>query len=116
VSAFEAAVGALLGDDGARTFAIMELLDEHHPTGPNRFLWFLGARADAQRGGRGSALLRQMLARCDAEGAAAALDATSEQNRRLYERHGFHVVGRHSVHGSPPVWPMWREPRSSSAG
>jgi hypothetical protein len=30
-----------------------------------------------------------VLARCDREGMRAYLDATSQRNRRLYERHGF---------------------------
>ena len=111
--AFEAGVADLVGDDGERTFALMAMLDEFHPTEPNRFLWFVGTRSTAQGEGRGSALLRDMLARCDAEGTAAYLDATSEHNRRLYERHGFEVVDSHSVDGSPPLWPMWREPRTT---
>jgi hypothetical protein len=30
-----------------------------------------------------------VLERCDREGVRAYLDAASERNRRLYERHGF---------------------------
>jgi len=108
---FEAAVADLLGADMERTGAIMALLDEHHPTREHRFLWFLGVQPEAQRGGLGSALLASMLERCDREGSAAYLDATSEHNRRLYERHGFVVMAERSVDGSPPLWPMWRDPR-----
>lgn len=108
--AFANAVADLLGDDVDRTFALMEMLDEHHPTEPHRFLWFVGTRPAAQGQGYGSALLREMLAIGDAEGTATYLDATSESNRRLYERHGFEVVGRHTVAGSPPLWAMRRPP------
>jgi ribosomal protein S18 acetylase RimI-like enzyme len=108
---FTAAVAELVGADGERTFALMAMLDEIHPTEPHRFLWFIGAHPVAQGQGRGSALLRDMLARSDAQATPAYLDATSERNRRLYERHGFEVVGRHTVAGSPPVWAMRRSPR-----
>jgi ribosomal protein S18 acetylase RimI-like enzyme len=109
--AFGMAVAELVGADAERTFALMAMFDEIHPTEPHRFLWFVGTRPAAQGQGRGSALLRDMLARSDVEGEAAYLDATSEHNRRLYERHGFEVVARHTVAGSPPVWAMWRRPR-----
>ena len=108
---FEADVADLFGDDGERCFAIMGLLDEHHPVAAHRFLWFLGVRPADQGAGRGSALLRSMLTRCDRAGTAAYLDATSEHNRRLYERHGFEVLAGRSVAGSPPLWAMWRDPR-----
>jgi hypothetical protein len=42
----------------------------------------------------------------------AYLDATSERNKRLYERHGFEGGGEYGPDGGPPLWPMWREPRS----
>ena len=41
----------------------------------------------------------------------AYLEATSEDNRRLYERHGFVIVDELAVAGSPPLWAMWRQPR-----
>jgi ribosomal protein S18 acetylase RimI-like enzyme len=109
--AFGAAIAELVGDDAERTFALMAMLDEIHPSEPHRFLWFVGTRPAAQGHGRGSALLRHTLERSDAEGAASYLDATSEANRRLYERHGFEVLGCHTVPGSPPVWSMRRTAR-----
>src|SRR5262245_41507720 len=39
---FEATVIDLAGADMERIGAIMALLDEHHPTEPTRFLWFIG--------------------------------------------------------------------------
>ena len=106
--AFEARIAELLGTDGERTFSLMAAMEEHHPTSPHRYLWFVGVDPSAQGRGLGSALLRSALARCDADGAASYLEATSEHNRRLYERHGFEVIGELSVDGSPPMWPMWR--------
>jgi GNAT superfamily N-acetyltransferase len=61
----------------------------------------------------GSALLRHALERCDRDGSASYLDATSPVNKRLYERHGFKELG--VVHAGsspppPPMWPMQRKP------
>jgi len=51
-----------------------------------------------------------VLARCDREGARAYLDAASERNKRLYERHGFQAEDPFAPPGGPPLWPMWRQP------
>ncbi len=104
-------VAAIVGHDMERTGALMAMLDEHHPTEANQFLWFIGVRSQAQGKGLGSALLASTLQRCDRDGTPAYLDATSEHNRRLYERHGFVVTAERSVDGSPPMWAMWRDPR-----
>src|SRR5688572_22834060 len=90
--AFEGALAELLGPDAERTFALMQRLDEAHPRGEYHFLWFLGVTPRAQGRGIGSALLSTVLARLDRDGEAAYLDATSERNRHLYERHGFETL------------------------
>ena len=112
--AFEARIAELLGADGDRTFALMAVMEEHHPTAAHRYLWFVGVNPSAQGRGIGTALLESSLATCDVGGVAAYLEATSEHNRRLYERHGFEVTDELSVDGSPPMWPMWRDPRPVS--
>jgi ribosomal protein S18 acetylase RimI-like enzyme len=108
---FAAGLGELMGADGERTFAIVELLEANHPEESCRYLWFLAVRPDAQGLGVGSALLSSTLAECDRDGTPAYLEATSPDNRRLYERHGFVVMNEISVAGSPPIWPMWRAAR-----
>jgi ribosomal protein S18 acetylase RimI-like enzyme len=108
---FGAAIAQLVGDDAERTFALMAMLDQVHPTDPHWFLWFVGTHPAAQAQGRGSILLQQMSTRSDADGVPIWLDATSERNRALYERHGFEVVARQSVAGSPPMWSMRRTAR-----
>jgi ribosomal protein S18 acetylase RimI-like enzyme len=111
---FGASVFAVVGEDMDRVGAIMAMLDEHHPSEPHHFLWFVGVESAAQGRGVGSALLASMLQRCDRDGTAAYLDATSEHNRRLYERNGFVVTAERSVDGSPPLWAMWRDPVAST--
>jgi GNAT superfamily N-acetyltransferase len=98
------------GVDAERLFALTKLIDEHHPPGSYYFLQFMGVEPPSQGRGIGSALLAQMLERCEREGMRAYLDATSPHNKRLYERHGFRASGEYAPEGGPPLWPMWREP------
>jgi len=44
-----------------------------------------------------------VLERCDREGVRAYLDATSERNRPLYERHGFQAEEPFAPPGAAPV-------------
>ena len=105
-------IEALAGPDAPRFLGVNKLFDDHHPHGSYWYLQFLGV-APAWRGqGIGSALMAPVLARCDREGARAYLDATSERNKRLYERHGFEAKEPFAPPGGPPLWPMWRQPAS----
>ena len=45
----------------------------------------------------------------DANGDRAYLEASNEQNKALYERHGFEEIGRVQFENSPPAFPMIRE-------
>jgi GNAT superfamily N-acetyltransferase len=107
---FGEALVDMVGDDAERTLAIVELLETHHPTEANQYLWLLGVVSAAQGLGIGSSLLASMLRRCDRDGTPAYLEATSPANRRLYERHGFVVRDEIAVADSPPLWTMWRAP------
>jgi GNAT superfamily N-acetyltransferase len=96
--------------DASRMQALLEVLEANHPHEPCWFLNFLGVDPSLQGRGVGSTLLRVVLERADRDGTPAYLDATSPENRRLYERHGFVVTRELSVDGSPPLYSMWREP------
>jgi ribosomal protein S18 acetylase RimI-like enzyme len=108
---FGRSVLAMSGTDAERLFEISELIEAHHPPGSYYLLQFIGVEPAGQGRGLGSQLLAHMLERCDREGVRAYLDATSEDNKRFYERHGFRASGEYAPAGGPPVWPMWREPR-----
>lgn len=91
-------------------FGFLGQTQEHHPTEPHWYLPFIGVDPHHQGRGVGSGLLRSALARVDAGGLGAYLEASSERNRALYERHGFVVRAEIRSATSPPLWPMWREP------
>ncbi len=92
-------------------------LDAKHPTTPHYYLFELAVEPSCQGRGIGSTLLRHGLERCDREGKPAYLESSNPRNNSLYERHGFRVIECHALGGDgPPVWLMWREPRSPSAG
>jgi ribosomal protein S18 acetylase RimI-like enzyme len=114
---FEAELGAraaaLAGDYAPRFGELVSVMEAVHPTEPHQYLWFVGVDPSLQGLGVGSALLTRVLERCDRKSAPAYLEATSPDNARLYERHGFDVTRKIDEHGGAPLWAMWREPRAS---
>jgi ribosomal protein S18 acetylase RimI-like enzyme len=105
------AMVAIAPEYAERGFAIMAATEAVHPTEEHFYLFFLGTRPPFQGRGLGGALLREVLAHCDATGTPAYLEASSENNRRLYERHGFVLQDELRVQDSPPLWLMWRAAR-----
>ena len=92
-------------------FAIFEQMGRFHPAEPHWFLWMIGVDPAKQGRGYGKALLRYALDRIDREGTAAYLENTNPANTRLYEQHGFEVIGIIQVDDAPPVLPMLRRSR-----
>lgn len=91
-------------------YGFIEQQSELHPHEPHWYLPLIGVDPAHQGRGIGSALLRHALQRADRDGLPAYLEATTERNKALYERHGFEVVGVIQYGASPPMWPMWRKP------
>lgn len=100
----------IVGIDAPRLFEIVELLEAHAPQEPHYHLQFLGVMPDRQGTGIGGALMAPILERCDGDGVPAYLEATSNRNRALYERHGFRAHGDIPLPGGPALWRMWRDP------
>jgi len=94
-----------------RLQSALQLMAEVHPEQPHAYLFLLATLPQWQSRGLGSALLRNMLQRCDRDGVPAYLEATSEDSRRLYLRHGFQATGEIRLPDGPSMWPMWRPPQ-----
>jgi ribosomal protein S18 acetylase RimI-like enzyme len=93
-----------------RILQVLGFLEARHPHMPHYYLAFVGVEPESQGRGVGSTLLQPTLERCDRDGIPAYLEASSERNRALYERHGFEVVEQVRLpRGGPPMWLMWRE-------
>jgi GNAT superfamily N-acetyltransferase len=87
-------------------------LERRHPSAPGHwYLHYLGVEPRRQGRGLGGALLAPVLDLCDREGHPAHLEASTERNRMLYERHGFALIETFELPaGGPPLRGMWREP------
>jgi ribosomal protein S18 acetylase RimI-like enzyme len=112
------AMGQIIGDtveprilDDLGEFAAQQAA--MHPHEPHWYLPLIGVDPAHQGNGLGSALMSHALAISDKAGLPAYLEATSDRSRRLYERHGFEVVGEVQYGSSPPMWPMRHQPRPS---
>lgn len=102
---------SVAGVSGAlRGLSLSEQISALHPREPHAHLVFLGVAPAAQGRGLGSAILKQTLAPLDAMGAPALLEATTERNVALYQRHGFDVIENLHAPGLH-VRIMWRAPR-----
>ena len=90
---------------------VVAALQSTHPHEDCWYLNLLAVEPSAQGNGIGSALLRAVTDQADAQGMPCYLEATSEDNRRLYERHGFVATATIVVGDDcPPLWAMWRRP------
>ncbi len=108
---FAAEVAGLAGPYAGRMLDLFELADEHHPTEPHEYLFFVGVRPESQGGGIGRALSGPVLERADAAGHPCYLEASSTGSRTLYERLGFRAVDELAPEGGPTFWPMVRDPQ-----
>lgn len=105
-------VAANLRRDLPRFLRALAFIESKHPRSPEHwYLPVLGVSPPWQGRGFGAALLQPVLARCDADGTPAYLEASTERNRALYERLGFTPLEEcRYAPAAPPLWRMWREP------
>jgi ribosomal protein S18 acetylase RimI-like enzyme len=93
------------------TLRMLNTLESSHPHEPHWYLASLGTAVEQQGKGVGSALMRPVLAHCDAEGLPCYLESSKERNVPFYRRHGFEVTKEVRLPGDgPTMWAMWREP------
>ena len=100
---------AAIPEDRIETVArFFEEFEKYHPEDA-WYLPFIAVDPAQQRKGIGSFLLKEALQMIDQRGDTAYLEASNEQNKALYERHGFVEIGRVQFEDSPPAFPMIRE-------
>ena len=101
----------ILGRHTPRAIRVVEILEASHPREPHFYLGPLGTDPAAQHRGVGSALVRAVLGRCDADGLPAYLESSKRENLAFFHRHGFEVVRQVTIPGTAlRLWLMWREP------
>lgn len=91
-------------------FALLGQMGGYHPSEPHWYLPLIGVDPALQGKGYGSRLMEHALSRCDRDKQLAYLESSNPKNIRLYERHGFELLGTIQVGGSPPIFPMLRKP------
>lgn len=111
LSMLPAMIAILRGGDLLRLLRVLSAIEAKHPHEQHYYLPVIGIRPEWHGRGFGTALLRAVLDRCDAEALPAYLEASSPRNRDLYQRHAFEVIEEMRVGDSPPLWPMWRKPQ-----
>ena len=87
-----------------------EEFEKYHPE-DSWYLAFIAVDPAQQRKGIGSFLLKEALQMIDERGDRAYLEASNEQNKALYERHGFVEIGKVQIKDSPTAYPMIRDPQ-----
>jgi ribosomal protein S18 acetylase RimI-like enzyme len=105
-----------LRGDTPRLLKALTFIEKNHPHQPEHwYLAMVGVAPAWQGRGYGAALMRPVLARCDAQEVPAYLEASTPRNRALYQRHGFEVVEEcRYARDAPPLWRMWRHPQRRS--
>jgi ribosomal protein S18 acetylase RimI-like enzyme len=95
----------------ADLFAVLEQMDDAHPTFPHWYLPWFGVDGGRQGNGVGSELMRGCLEFVDQEHMPAYLETPNARNISFYERHGFEVTGTSQAGACPPLYSMLRRPR-----
>ena len=108
---FETLLDELFGPRASELNDLFDLFDEHHPAEPSYYLSLWATHRDHAGEGIGTALIRENLARIDAEGEAAHLESTNPANIARYEALGFISTGDFGPAGGPVITTMRREAR-----
>jgi GNAT superfamily N-acetyltransferase len=95
----------------ADTFAVLEQMDDAHPSVPHWYLPWLAVDPRRQGAGLGGELLARSLARVDADRLPAYLETPNPHTVAFYERHGFAVAGISQEGACPPITSMLRPAR-----
>ncbi|MEH1017062.1 GNAT family N-acetyltransferase [Micromonospora sp. CPCC 206060] len=102
---------AACGEYTPRFRVLDGLFEASHPHDAHHHLAFLAVAPHRQGAGLGTALLDHHHRWLDAFGVPAYLEASNEQSRDLYARHGYVPREPFRLPDGTPFHPMWREPR-----
>jgi ribosomal protein S18 acetylase RimI-like enzyme len=93
-----------------RFVALDVLFEKNHPTDPHWHLAFLAIHPEHQHHGLGSHLMQRTHDELDRDGVAAYLEATNENNVRLYRRTGYADMDPFEMllPDGTPFFRMWR--------
>jgi len=95
----------------ADTFAVLEQMDEAHPSYPHWYLPWLGVDPAYRGAGLGGQLLTRCLQIVDDDHMPAFLETPNPRTISFYERHGFQVTSVAQAGACPPVTSMVRDAR-----
>ena len=104
---FQATADPATAGDGPQ---VMQQMASYHPREPHWYLPLIGVDPARQGQGLGSRLLEYAARLFDRDGVVAYLESSNPRNIPVYRRHGFEVLGRIQVGGSPVFTPMRRDP------
>jgi GNAT superfamily N-acetyltransferase len=109
---YEDRLAALAGPYRPNFDALDQMFAKHHPHDPHWHLAFLAVHPSRQGDGLGSALMRRTHDELDRAGVAAYLEATNDDNIRLYRRHGYADMDPFEMllPDGTPFYRMWRNP------
>ena len=111
-AAFAPLLHSLFGERADEASELFEQFDEHHPqTEPHYYLSLWATHRDHSGRGIGSELIRDNLARIDAERMPAYLESTNPANLARYEALGFRRRSEFGPPGGPVITAMWRQAR-----
>ncbi len=101
----------LIGSNTTAAFRLIFQIEAKRPKAEHWYLSTVGTDPQKRGQGVGSALIANVLERCDRDGIPAYLESTKESNVSFYSRHGFKVTGQiHTCDPGTTVYLMWREP------
>jgi ribosomal protein S18 acetylase RimI-like enzyme len=93
-----------------RAVTMLTRMESRHVRQPHHYFAAIGVTPEHQGCGLGRGLMAPTLERCDQDGLAAYLEASSERNTALYQRLGFEVIREMHYGGSQPLRLMLRPP------
>lgn len=108
---YEERLAAACGEYTANFAHLDEKFAENHPHDmPHHHLAFMAVVPGEQRRGIGTALLKRHFDLYP--GVASYLEASCEESRALYLRHGWRDLSEpFRLPDETPMWPMWRDPQ-----